>query len=91
MCPGVQVLRLSLTPTVRSKEKETFRVHHSVNADSITRFFKYLTSLSQDAFVVCFGSLFGSAASFQLSAAGSLQHQVIRRQEILQRDSDGHH
>lgn len=54
-------------------------------------FFDDLTSLTQDAFAVCVGPVFGPAASFHLSAAGSLQHQDLWRQEILQRDSDEHH
>lgn len=54
-------------------------------------FFDDLTSLTQDAFAVCGGPVFGPAASFHLSAAGSLQHQDLWRQEILQHDSDEHH
>lgn len=54
-------------------------------------FFDDLTSLTQDAFAVCVGPVFGPAASFHLSAAGSLQHQDLWRQEILQHDSDEHH
>lgn len=50
-----------------------------------------VTSVTQDAFGVCFWLVLGPAASFQLSAAGILQHQDIWKQESLQHDSDEHH
>lgn len=37
------------------------------------------------------GSGCGSAGSLRLSAAGSLQHQSLWRQESIQQHSDGHH
>lgn len=114
MCPGVQVLHLSLTPTVRLRIQQhepptvcyTLTVLVSCNQDfeyskktkqtTTTKtwksfFYNHLTSVTQDAFAVCAGPVCGPAASFHLSAAGSLQHQDLWRQEILQHDSDEHH
>lgn len=131
MCPGVQVLCLSLTPTVRGGcqgpvtcsltahstacipcnllhvngpcviQSPVGNYNHKVLSllcplhtpdFKYTRVsFEYPTSLAQDALGVWFGSLCGPAACVFLSAAGSLQHQVIWRHEILQHDSDEHH
>ena len=82
-CPGVMRSRFWILKKTK-KQTTTTKTWKSF-------FYNHLTSVTQDAFAVCAGPVCGPAASFHLSAAGSLQHQDLWRQEILQHDSDEHH
>lgn len=87
---GLQVSHRSLTPTAR-RSKTLDTLTQAINGLKLLSVLNSAVYLQQDALRVCCRPASGPAASLQLSAAGSVQHQVVRRHQSLQRHPDEDH